>query len=440
MRSKRIISLLLCLLIAVFQSGCFVLIPSAPSPAGDDNDTKYSGFSRIDESLVDFSVKGFDKIRNRQNYDSLDTDELRRCYEVMGEEIYYIADKKSENGYAVHTITLKNTELKIGEIRAAMTAFLCDNPQIFWVDSRFEYLVYGGETRIYLYSPIDIDMITAEAGRLRAAVESVMSAVTEDMSKYDMELCLHDEIIDMCVYDDTIDLDSMNYRVSSVLGPLVDGSAICEGYTRAFQLLLSVVGIESNCVYGLGKEEFHMWNSVKLGDQWYYTDVTWDDGDNGKTYAYFNLSSDILTESHTVNHGYRDMTQEAMDGDEIPDPFNVTEYQCTDSSMNYYKCSATRITGYDYENILNIESAIADAIKDCNGSRAVVYLYVSEDELDFDSAVNNLFYGGDYLIFDCIDDVNSMFDGVTIESSKVSLITVDKLCGINLFLNLEYVE
>jgi transglutaminase/protease-like cytokinesis protein 3 len=63
---------------------------------------------------------------------------------------------------------------------------------------------------------------------------------------------------------------------------------------------LKEVGIENTVVTGTaineqGEEEFHAWNKVKLNDEYYNLDATWDAGK--EKYCYF-----MLTDEEFIRH------------------------------------------------------------------------------------------------------------------------------------------
>ena len=60
-------------------------------------------------------------------------------------------------------------------------------------------------------------------------------------------------------------------------GALVEGSAICEGYAKAFKLLCNRAGIACEIVGGTVNGEAHMWNYVQIGGDYYLVDATFDD-------------------------------------------------------------------------------------------------------------------------------------------------------------------
>ncbi|WP_158577120.1 transglutaminase domain-containing protein [Roseburia sp. AM59-24XD] len=51
--------------------------------------------------------------------------------------------------------------------------------------------------------------------------------------------------------------------------------ANCEGYSRAYAILMQKVGIPVKFVSS--NKMVHMWNEIKIGQKWYHVDVTWDD-------------------------------------------------------------------------------------------------------------------------------------------------------------------
>ncbi len=62
-------------------------------------------------------------------------------------------------------------------------------------------------------------------------------------------------------------------------GALVNHEAVCQGFAQAFQVVLKKAGVEcwyvfGDFIYDSGKVEGHGWNMVKLGDKYYYLDVT----------------------------------------------------------------------------------------------------------------------------------------------------------------------
>lgn len=129
-------------------------------------------------------------------------------------------------------------------------------------------------------------------------IEQIISGITPQMNQFDRLKYLHDSIIKICTYD----LNAPNAHTA--YGALVDGAAVCEGYSKAMTLLCNRIGIESILVTGYGNGQDHMWNMIKYNGNWYHMDVTWDDpistfGGNYIQYDYFNITTAQVKLDHT---------------------------------------------------------------------------------------------------------------------------------------------
>lgn len=97
-------------------------------------------------------------------------------------------------------------------------------------------------------------------------------------TNYQKTLQIHDFLIDNLAYDETYSRANND----NLIGVFYDGNVVCEGYAKAFKYLLD--GLEIPCILvigdavnSVGTSEKHMWNYVKINDEWYAVDVTWDD-------------------------------------------------------------------------------------------------------------------------------------------------------------------
>ena len=136
--------------------------------------------------------------------------------------------------------------------------------------------------------------------------EVLGEVLTEGMSAYEMELAVHDWLVEWGSYDRTV-YDNPNHSgrtgYRNPWGMLVGGYGNCLGYSSTFQLLMDLSGVECITVVGaaFGSREDHAWNMVKLDGEWYCVDVTWDDptgaARNGRHHRYFNVTSAYLRET-----------------------------------------------------------------------------------------------------------------------------------------------
>lgn len=133
-------------------------------------------------------------------------------------------------------------------------------------------------------------------------------------SLLETERRVYDAICAHVVYDGSAGIDEygspLYRRITSCIGGLLDGRAQCLGYAETFYLVGRLTGLDVEMQYGFPGNDMdvkHAWNLVRLGGQYYMTDVCWGDtsGDSFEpdtpSYAYFNLGQDALPQGR---HAY----------------------------------------------------------------------------------------------------------------------------------------
>lgn len=126
----------------------------------------------------------------------------------------------------------------------------------------------------------------------------ILNTVTSpDNSDIENELAIHDYLVENVTYVDTGDSSYNAYNA------LVNGIAVCSGYTECFKTFMDMLGIENGTVSGEAGNEQHIWNTVKLDNQWYHIDVTWDDPIGSSfeytDHSYFNITANDMALDHT---------------------------------------------------------------------------------------------------------------------------------------------
>lgn len=117
-----------------------------------------------------------------------------------------------------------------------------------------------------------------ESAAYEQAVANILSAIGSGWTDEEKVIYIHDYIVTHCQYDYTYS----KYSASNVI---LDHSAVCNGYSLAFQDLATRAGIETYFV--ISRELNHAWNMVVLNGKHYYVDCTWDDpGTGGENHFY----------------------------------------------------------------------------------------------------------------------------------------------------------
>ncbi len=123
------------------------------------------------------------------------------------------------------------------------------------------------------------------------------------LSELEKALILHDRLALICEYDYQNYLnDSIPQSSFNAYGVFCLNTAVCMGYTLAYDYLLDKVGIKS--VYCASDKLNHAWNIIYIDGKPYHTDVTWDDPTydipGQVTHDNFLLSTEKFKLSHTA--------------------------------------------------------------------------------------------------------------------------------------------
>lgn len=117
---------------------------------------------------------------------------------------------------------------------------------------------------------------------------------------------IHDYIINNTKYDSNRATNNiLDYKSNIAYGTLLEGYAVCGGYSDAMELFLERMGVKSFKV----ASSDHVWNAVLLDNVWYNLDLTWDDpvvsdGSDFLDDSYFLINTDRLLQLDTTQHTF----------------------------------------------------------------------------------------------------------------------------------------
>ncbi len=216
----------------------------------------------------------------------------KQAYNLVLESIYDLPEK------------ILVPDLTSGELDEVFKALLNDNPDLFFLGRKCSLKAELWNDFIsfeYIMTKEEYDRKNSE---LKLKRDMVISQLTDKNDQWQTELEIHDYIVSHCSYK----LEDNDFNYSSAYGCLVNGKAACEGYSKAAKYIFDKVGIESALISGTAqgngeKPGEHMWNIVKINNDYYHLDCTWDDPvsnskDGVKLYTYFNLSDEAIGINH----------------------------------------------------------------------------------------------------------------------------------------------
>ena len=127
----------------------------------------------------------------------------------------------------------------------------------------------------------DVDELKAlHAKALERADKFADALIIDSMSDAQKVKVIHDYIILNCAYDyDSYVAGTVDFEARLAAGALCNRSAVCQGYTAAFNMLCRRAGIRCVAVTGTapGSADEHVWNMVLIDGRVYHVDVTHDD-------------------------------------------------------------------------------------------------------------------------------------------------------------------
>ena len=231
--------------------------------------------------------------------------------------------------------TEEGTDILNTAFQSAWNAYTYDNMDVFYINvekltlltqtttiaglSTHRVRLSNGDNVSYLKQNFMSQNKLESKLNLIFSMREEMKKQLQNLNNYDKIKEVHYWLVKNIKYDSNLTAE----EPYSVSGALTEGSAVCEGYARAFKFIMDGLDIPCVLVSGTatnsnGLTESHAWNYVYLNNQWYAIDVTWDDPiiiGEGKIpddamYQYFLKGKDNFLNTH-VEDGY--LTQNSIE-------------------------------------------------------------------------------------------------------------------------------
>ena len=193
------------------------------------------------------------------------------------------------------------------EVSLIVQSLHFDWPEYFWFRGGYSGSYYDRGTHFeYTINPsyaFSKNEYIAYATYVDNQTQDIIQNLS-DKSDYEKVKGVYEYLIDRTIYD-------LDYTGTTIYELFHDGRAVCEGYARASQYLLTKLGVETLYARGNAGEytqpssqwEGHAWNIVKIDGIYYQIDTTWgdpvnDDGIQRKTFHYLNLTDEEMLRRH----------------------------------------------------------------------------------------------------------------------------------------------
>lgn len=324
----------------------------------------------------------------------------RYYYHTLSEDAQ-IAYTLILNAVDAHPEEIEIPPLDDTEFSAMFQALSYDNPSLLCMENESHIVMRGAKAYFVPQYVTDTATCRRQTDDLLEKAREIVAQADSLPDAYDQELYFHDSICQNTTYLTQEDDGYTAYNA------LVEGRAVCEGYSRALQLLLDMVGIPNYLATGVGVDdngsrEGHMWNIVTIDGSNYHVDATWDDLDaediHHYAHTYFNVTDDYIG----VNH------------EEIA----PAENNCNAVAANYYVQNGMCFSAYDDACLQDMADAAAQSIQD--GTYTIEVWFTNEQayleaaaDLTENQAVYEVLYLADRRVAEQVDEVVYVRSDVT---------------------------
>ena len=227
-------------------------------------------------------------------YDAL-TDDEKKVYDIVYDTLI---------NYKPSVFIYQN--VKSDRVFELVSLVISQHPEIFWSRGNCTYSNAGKLIFNYPYS-------RREAQEKKELIEKKAKEIIEktDVSgdEYERSLAIFDYIVKNTSYNKNA-AEKMDeyFEASTIEGVFLNGEAVCSGYSKAYQYLLSLAGIDSITITGNAStpngKNSHAWTAQKIDGEIYFTDTTWGDSYEASvdaefaSHVYFLINSDEIEKTH----------------------------------------------------------------------------------------------------------------------------------------------
>ncbi len=267
-----------------------------------------------------------------------------------------------------------------------------EHPEFFWIEgSVITTMGEKSEIKINIIENLSAEDIEHMSAELVSCADALISSMPSGLDNYGKVVFVHDYIVNHTTYDTAGAESDENGLFGTAYGCLVQGKAICQGYSEAFQYIMKRLGIECGVCRGDTARGRHAWNYVNLNEKYYWLDVTWDDP----------VPENDAPE--TLSHTYCLIDDERMFRTRNADSDLNFIPKCYSMDNNYFVRNGTYIAYYSDEEISAVLDRYAEA-----GEVEIMFA----DESSYSEAVSRLFGEGDIWNFIDSEEVTYTNDDV----------------------------
>lgn len=243
----------------------------------------------------------------RWYYNNL-TDNQKEIYLYFAKSV----DNKEESAKLKINSSLTSSQIE-ENINKAIEAYIYDYPETFYIETSCRFktinLINSKIVEIYptyLYG----NSVENMQQELQQEINKIKTMLNDSMTEYQKELLVHDYLVKNIEYYEWEDIKDIPNAMHNAYSAIVKKQAVCDGFAKAFQIIMQEEGIQCMLVNGMLEDVAHAWNIVNIEGDYYHIDLTSDqlkigeESESNLSHTFFNLTDEEIKETHEKNENY----------------------------------------------------------------------------------------------------------------------------------------
>lgn len=186
-------------------------------------------------------------------------------------------------------VTIPVKRITTEQSQSIFQLVIMDHPEIFWVHGIKSYNNFVTGTITTKTVSFDYTYTMEEAQNIKEKIEPKIQSIVSEAEKlhsdYEKVKFVHDELIRIGNYNSDY-TDAEEPRYQSIIEIFDTGNTVCAGFSEGFKLIMDRLGINAIEIKSINEENedlSHIWNMVKVNNEWKNLDITYDNqGSNEK--------------------------------------------------------------------------------------------------------------------------------------------------------------
>ena len=309
---KTLITALLC---SVLLSGIFSFRANA--------DTDEAFWRQMSTTIYRDQLSGV----GREVYNRLDS----MCMSIL------LGDQTVESD----TVSFEDIEVDRDLFLDVFSIFTNSNPQYFFIGDNFQFILSRGR----VYSVCNYMYPEFYDGAFRSQYrngfkQSILNSLDTIRSAAQGQRPEQLEYYTNLLLVQSLSYDENAPHFQSAGGVFESGKGVCAGYSKAFQILMRCLGVDTIMIYN----DRHAWNAVNLYGYWFLIDVTNNDIGDDSLYLLYNTSLEGLNATQSGLYDIDPVISPmlpAFNYDNQPDIYRYTEPGFMSSGNLYFVVNDT---------------------------------------------------------------------------------------------------